>query len=284
MCLQQTRNNKLFLIILSLGIFANPACRKKHPPHQVNNGDAVSVANVSPEALKIWSDLKKTASGYIIVDQSFNESILLDKVEALNEFSSQPDLNSFVATARLESFISRELAHALKLNIMEPAAARGLIKKINKRPLVASELAKALNISPNSENLKLINNSGKRYASFQALFASLPENEPTDEVLRRMGKASLDEWLLSGDYKLLSLDVIIQSRVKLTAVEALIDYIEKGGVPSGTPEEFNFKLKQIIPEHFSNERFPEASLIRSTHLLPSDILKLFQEVNDTSQP
>jgi hypothetical protein len=110
----------------------------------------------------------------------------------------------------------------------------------------------------------------------------LPE-APDDIDSKQMTLATYDEWLMSGKYPYLTLAFVVQSKVQLSALSALVQFVEKGGNLTLSPAQLKSDLEKVIPECFGFEQFPEASGLRLRELSPNDVMNLIvRETNSTS--
>jgi hypothetical protein len=227
------------------------------------------VAVVDPA--KIWRD-HNLSNTDTVTDSPQGIEV---RIKARNQLANQSDLGSFATAARLESSISIGIAKALKSGRITVGAARQLSDQVSVTPLNSTTLAAALSITLDDSKAKLISSSGSRYEAFSHLFAALP-TDPSEAAQRQIAASGSDEWLISGQWPFMNLCKIIEARVQLSALQVLLQYAERGGHLTISSVQLEIELKRLVPESFEDERLPEAGFLRSTHLRPSDVVRLIE--------
>lgn len=265
------------VVAYCLCFFAITSCNKEvqklsNIPAPTEVRSAVGTANVEVvDAAKIWRD--HNLSHFHSVRDS--PSGIEVRIKVRNQLAVQSDLSSFATAARLESSISRGIATVLKSGQITTDAARQLSKQISLTPLNPETLAHALSINLDDAKAKVISNSGSRYDAFAGLFAALPA-DPLEPILRQIAESETDEWLVSGQWPFMNLCKIIEARVQLAALQVLIEYAQRGGKLTIITDQLESELKRLVPESFEDECLPEAGFLRSTHLRPSDVVRLLE--------
>lgn len=274
---QQTPSNRFILPLLTLCMFMHSSCGKRDASSSTTTKQLELESNRPQESDSRSMALKASATKGKLETVDLIASIN-DEIKTHNEYAGLPDLVSLVITSRLESSISRRIAQSLKSKSIDADTAAEFARQIGVPPLIAADLAKALNIKLDSTRAKLVLDSTNRYTTFRALFESLPE-QPADSDMDKMRSATVDEWALSGKFPYLTLTTITQSRVDLTALTALIAYHQRGGELGLPSPQIELEFKRLIPEHFGHDVFPEVSGWRLSKLTPRDIVKLLAETN-----
>lgn len=274
---RRIQDRELALVAVGLCVLAITSCDKEaeKPSNLTTVGEVLSpvrTANVDViDAAKVWRDHNLSQIDTVNVSPAGVEV----RIKARNQLAAQTDIGSFATAASLESSIARGIGKALKSSQITAETARQLSNQISVTPLSPMTLAAALSITLDEAKTKVVSNSSNRYEAFATLFASLP-SEPTEAIQRKIASSGTDDWLISGQWPFINLCKIIEARVQLAALQVLVQYAQKGGQLSIATDQFEKELKRLVPESFEGELIPEAGFLRSTHLRPSDVIKLLE--------
>lgn len=185
-------------------------------------------------------------------------------------------MGDLVLTGRISDVLTNELANRTINGGVTTDEVRGVLNRYRERPYDIDKLSRILELEHGQKVKKFRGSEMERYRELNRYATNLSGSE--DELFSGAGDdAAIETWFIEGKRSIISLANVYMSYHNALALDALLNYIDRGGDTTLDWKSFNESIRELVPESFEQETLPELREIDLPHLHPADVHRLISK-------
>lgn len=182
---------------------------------------------------------------------AFAADYLLTERDALIESKKMGDL---VLTGRISDALTAELAARVVNGGVSTNEVREILDRYVKRPYDIRKLSEVLE-TEHGKKVKFRGSEADRYRELNKYATEMSGSD--EELFSGINDDSTGAWYVEAKRSIISLASVYEAQKRTLALEALLNYLDRGGRTDLDLQEFIKSSEKLIPESFKEDTLPE---------------------------